>query len=156
VFAANFLGDSNIFAARLASAGPPAQLSLDAGGMVRAPAAAGVARDSALHVLVRPESLRLLAAGDAAPNRLSGTLDDVIMLGDVTRYFVRLANGTKASGKRLTAMAPLPPKGSPVTLGWSLEDTVVLACESTRGLAPLPPRPGARGTEALARAVASL
>ena len=126
VFAANFLGDSNIFAARVTDLGPPTILTLAAGEPVKASCADGVAKDALIHLLVRPESLRLLGDGDAATNPLCGQLDDVVMLGDVTRYFVRLADGTRVSAKRLTAAAPPPPKGSPVTLGWSAEDTVVL------------------------------
>jgi putative spermidine/putrescine transport system ATP-binding protein len=127
VFAANFLGDSNIFAARVADPGPPTQFTLTAGEPVQACAANGGVKDELIHLLVRPESLRLLAAGEAATNHLCGKLEDVIMLGDVTRYFVRLADGSRVSAKRLTVAAPPPPKGSPVTLGWSAEDTVVLA-----------------------------
>jgi putative spermidine/putrescine transport system ATP-binding protein len=127
VFAADFLGDSNIFAARLADPGPPATMILAAGEIVRARAANGAAKDEPIHLLVRPESLRLLGDGEVATNHLSGALDNVVMLGDVTRYFVRLSDGSRVSAKRLTAAAPPPAKGSLVTLGWSAEDTVVLA-----------------------------
>jgi putative spermidine/putrescine transport system ATP-binding protein len=127
VFAANFLGDSNILAARVADPGPPMTATLAAGVLVRARSTDGVAKDEPVHLLVRPESLRLLADGEVAANHLSGELDDVIMLGDVTRYFVRLSDGSRVSAKRLTAAAPPPAKGSPVTLGWSAEDTVILA-----------------------------
>jgi putative spermidine/putrescine transport system ATP-binding protein len=126
VFAANFLGDSNILAARVADHGPPMTMTLAAGELVRARPTDGVAKDEAIHLLVRPESLRLLADGEIATNHLLGELDDVVMLGDVTRYFVRLPDGSRMSAKRLTAAAPPPAKGSPVTLGWSAEDTVVL------------------------------
>jgi putative spermidine/putrescine transport system ATP-binding protein len=84
-------------------------------------------KNEVIHLLVRPESLRLLGDGELAINHLSGELDDVVMLGDVTRYFVRLSDGSRVSAKRLTAAAPPPAKGSPVTLGWSVEDTVILA-----------------------------
>jgi putative spermidine/putrescine transport system ATP-binding protein len=127
VFAANFLGDSNILAARVTDPGPPPTLTLAAGESIRARGTEGMAKDTLIHLLVRPECLRLLTEGEAETNHLRGELDDVVMLGDVTRYLVRLADGTRVSAKRLTAAASPPPKGSPVTLGWSAEDTVVLS-----------------------------
>jgi putative spermidine/putrescine transport system ATP-binding protein len=126
VFAADFLGDSNILPAQILETGPPTQLSLAAGEAIRAHSANGFGKGAAIHFLVRPENLRLLRDGEAATNHLAGALDDVVMLGDVTRYFVRLADGTRVSAKRLTAAAPMPPRGSPVVLGWSAEDTILL------------------------------
>jgi putative spermidine/putrescine transport system ATP-binding protein len=126
VFAADFLGDSNILPAHVLETGPPTQLAFADGEPIRAHSANGFAKGEAIHFLVRPENLRLLANGDAATNHLAGELDDVVMLGDVTRYFVRLADGTRVSAKRLTAAAPPPVRGSPVTLGWSAEDTILL------------------------------
>jgi putative spermidine/putrescine transport system ATP-binding protein len=127
VFAADFLGDSNILTARVTDPGPPMTATLDTGGSIRARPADGVAKNEVVHLLVRPENLRLLGDGEVATNHLSGELDDVVMMGDVTRYFVRLSDGSRVSAKRLTAAVQPPAKGSPVTLGWSVEDTVVLA-----------------------------
>jgi putative spermidine/putrescine transport system ATP-binding protein len=127
VFAADFLGDSNILPAQVLETGPPTQLAFGGGEPIRAQSANGFAKGESIHFLVRPENLRLLSQGEAATNHLAGELDDVVMLGDVTRYFVRLADGTRVSAKRLTAAAPPPRKGSQVTLGWSAEDTVLLS-----------------------------
>jgi iron(III) transport system ATP-binding protein len=59
---------------------------------------------------LRPEALRLIADGDAPPpgsRVLSGTLEDVEYLGAVTRFTVRLADGTP-----LSVMALTPPVAS--------------------------------------------
>jgi ABC-type Fe3+/spermidine/putrescine transport system ATPase subunit len=59
---------------------------------------------------LRPEALRLIADGDAPPpgwRVLSGTLEDVEYLGALTRFTVRLADGTP-----LSVMALTPPVAS--------------------------------------------
>jgi ABC-type Fe3+/spermidine/putrescine transport system ATPase subunit len=56
---------------------------------------------------LRPEALRLIGAGEAPPAgwcTLAGTVGDIEYLGAVTRFTVRLADGT-----RLAAMALAPP-----------------------------------------------
>jgi ABC-type Fe3+/spermidine/putrescine transport system ATPase subunit len=56
---------------------------------------------------LRPETLRLMGEGEAPPpgwRALAGTLDDMEYLGPVTRFTVRLVDGT-----RLTVMALAPP-----------------------------------------------
>jgi ABC-type Fe3+/spermidine/putrescine transport system ATPase subunit len=59
---------------------------------------------------LRPEALRLIGAGDAPPSGwrvLTGTLQEVEYLGAVTRFVVRLADGTP-----LAVMALAPPASS--------------------------------------------
>jgi hypothetical protein len=77
--------------------------------------------------MVRPESLRLLAAGEAADNELIGRLRDVILLGHVTKYYARLADGTDVSATQLTRRGqPRPEPGDKVRLGFERESAVGL------------------------------
>jgi len=74
---------------------------------------------------LRPEALRLLGNGEAPPpgwRVLSGTLQEIEYLGAVTRFVVRLADGTP-----LAAMALAPPASSgKVTLAYDPARVVVL------------------------------
>jgi ABC-type Fe3+/spermidine/putrescine transport system ATPase subunit len=78
---------------------------------------------------LRPEVLRLLAGGEAPPpgwSVLSGTLEDVEYLGAITRFRVRLADGTL-----LGAMALAPPAASgAVAVAYDPARVVVLEDEA--------------------------
>jgi putative spermidine/putrescine transport system ATP-binding protein len=120
VFAADFLGDSNIFKARLAAGrleGPGGLvvngLRNGAGGPVTA--------------IIRPESLRVLSNGEAAEGGAAGTLENVVFVGGFMRLFVRLPDGTILQAKGATAPGlKLPPPGDAVRLGWPAAATVLI------------------------------
>lgn len=93
VFSAEFIGSSNLI---------PGTIEIDATGghglntalgrfPAPAPATAMKAGDRAV-LLVRPESMTLNAAGGAT--RVTGRLEDSILLGGVVRHFLRCADGT--------------------------------------------------------------
>jgi iron(III) transport system ATP-binding protein len=78
---------------------------------------------------LRPEALRLLAAGEAPPpgwRALTGTLENVEYLGAVTRFVVRLADGTP-----LAVMALAPPAATgEVAVAYDPARVVVLEDEA--------------------------
>ena len=83
--------------------------------------------------MARPESLKVLETGEQADNILEGTAIDVIMLGGVSRFFVRLDCGEVVSGKSLTlAEGPRIDRGHRVRVGWSAADAVLLTRGTTR------------------------
>jgi putative spermidine/putrescine transport system ATP-binding protein len=120
VFAADFLGDSNIFKAQLSAGrleGP--------GGLV----VNGLRNGSATRVtaIIRPESLRVLSNGEAAEGSAAGKLENVVFVGGFMRLFVRLPDGTLLQAKGATAPGlKLPPPGEPVRLGWPAAATVLI------------------------------
>jgi putative spermidine/putrescine transport system ATP-binding protein len=128
VFAADFLGESNILEAAVAGAeGEATVLTGVAGATIRAPAHAGVKTGDRVRFMVRPERLRVLGKDASADNVLAGTLRDVILVGGVTRYYVTLAVGRTVSATRLTA-GPVGAEtpGSAVRLGWATASSVLL------------------------------
>ncbi|MGI9413805.1 MAG: TOBE domain-containing protein, partial [Hyphomicrobiales bacterium] len=57
-------------------------------------------------------------------------LDEVILVGGVTKFYVRLADGTQVVATGLTR-GPVHglDRNAPVRLGWSKENAVILADE---------------------------
>jgi putative spermidine/putrescine transport system ATP-binding protein len=128
VFAADFLGESNILDATVAGTDSDALLLHGvAGATLRAAATPDVRPGDRVKLVVRPERLAVLAPGDDAANVLDGTLREVILVGGVTKSYVTLADGRVLSATRLTAGPPdAGARDGKVRVGWSIDSTVVL------------------------------
>ncbi|HEX7074131.1 MAG TPA: ABC transporter ATP-binding protein [Hyphomicrobiaceae bacterium] len=130
IFAADFLGESNLFDAVVErEEGAEVELSSAAGGTIR------LARDphrsfsrgEAVKVMVRPETVSVLDNGKTADNIVEGRVTDAILVGGVTKYYARLADGTQISATDLTR-GPLAPivRGSEIRFGWPKGGGVIL------------------------------
>jgi putative spermidine/putrescine transport system ATP-binding protein len=125
-FVADFLGESNILSGRAETGG---LIRAEGGTLVRAEEAGMFRQGDAVTVVVRPENLRLLAAGERADNVLEGTLREFVFVGGVCRFFVALPGGVELVLKQLTdrnAASPARP-GASVRVGWEAAHTIVLA-----------------------------
>ncbi|MCW5771324.1 MAG: ABC transporter ATP-binding protein [Rhodospirillaceae bacterium] len=128
-FVAEFVGDANVFRGRagLINTGV-VEVKLETGAPMRASIVAGdhsVHYGADLALIVRPERPHLLAPGDTAENRATGTIAEAAFLGEAVRYRVALDGGGEmqlrwpAGGR---AMAP----GTPVELGWAAVDMIAV------------------------------
>ncbi|MGH7320235.1 MAG: ABC transporter ATP-binding protein [Candidatus Rokuibacteriota bacterium] len=128
VFAADFLGESNLLEGDVTGAdGETVVLGSVAGASIRVPAHPDAKSAGRAKFMVRPERVAVLGPGGTAENVLEGVLRDVILVGGVTKYYVTLADGHVVSATRLTAgLAGSPAPGARVRLGWSIESTVLL------------------------------
>jgi spermidine/putrescine transport system ATP-binding protein len=115
-FVADFIGDSNFFAAMLD--GGVAQLADGS----RMPCRGGSGRAT---VMVRPEAMRL---GDAEPS-LTGRVVQTSFLGKHVRVAVETAASEAPVIIALHDPSALPDVGATVALSWSGEDAVVLESE---------------------------
>jgi putative spermidine/putrescine transport system ATP-binding protein len=129
VFAADFLGESNLLDATVSSSdGSSVHLKGPGGTNVRTKPRGQVSPGQTVKFMVRPENVRLLAAGESAANEIKVTLKDVILVGQVTKYYARVTDGTIISSTQLTRVGgSLPKSGEEVRFGWSEESTVLLA-----------------------------
>ncbi len=128
VFAARFLGASNILSAINQR---PGEGRLESGEAVfYAPE-----RDASgpVQLLVRPECVTIAEADDADPgeaaNALGGTVISSTILGNVTNCHVRLRGGEVLLVQELTRRGAGRKIGSAVTLHWRAEDMRVLEAD---------------------------
>jgi putative spermidine/putrescine transport system ATP-binding protein len=128
IFAADFLGDSNIVAATLragALEGP--------GGMaVRGLKADGRVTDGVVTAVVRPESIRVLHPGEHDDGEAAGRVESAVFVGGFARIFVRLPDGTLLQAKQqLRTASQLPQPETEVRLGWPAAASILLPPEGT-------------------------
>ncbi len=128
VFAAGFIGESNLWDGAV-SGQEGGILQLATGDARPLFATAGdMAPGRHATALVRPERVRLLAAGETADNVLAARVEEVSYLGQTQKYLL------KAGGRDLTAvwtLAAVPVgavnPGAEIAVGWSAGDVHVIA-----------------------------
>jgi putative spermidine/putrescine transport system ATP-binding protein len=131
LFAADFLGESNIFDAAVASIdGGHATLQIAGAGDSRITAVAreGMKAGQQVKLMVRPECLSVLGDGERAENEIQAGLKDIIMVGGITKHYAQLPDGKEIVAARLTRgpIAAANP-GQALRLGWSAGSSVLLA-----------------------------
>jgi putative spermidine/putrescine transport system ATP-binding protein len=130
VFAADFLGDSNMWDAKLDAAGAQSRVALAAGIALRAGSSAFAQAGETVKAMIRPENVSVVREGDDASrfeNHVEGTAIDSIILGGVIKHYVQLKGGATIVAQELTrsgrrALAP----GQSVKLAWRASDTLLL------------------------------
>jgi spermidine/putrescine ABC transporter ATP-binding subunit len=126
-FVADFIGDTNFLKGRVALVdGHPAVVT-DAGTTIRTVGRAA-AEAATVSVALRPERIRFLDAGAAheCENAFEAEVEDVIFLGDSSKYVLRLPRGDRlvARGLNLTVT---PRRAGKVLIGWRQADATVLS-----------------------------
>jgi putative spermidine/putrescine transport system ATP-binding protein len=133
LFAADFLGESNILPGEVAAVEGAEIAVATAGGVkLRAPRGVETAVGQRVSLMVRPERVSVSAGSPAADapdpvNGLEGVLRDVIMVGGVTKRYVALDDGQRLVVSGLTGdTAIAAASGSRVRVTWPVASTVVL------------------------------
>jgi len=128
IFAADFLGESNLLAADVRDVdGDRVSLQRSDGSSIVGIPSGLLRSGERARYMVRPENVSLTANGDNE-NRASGTLKETIMIGQITKYFLELPDGTEMVATMLTDRgAPIAEKGAAVTFHWAVQDTRVFA-----------------------------
>jgi putative spermidine/putrescine transport system ATP-binding protein len=124
LFAAQFIGESNLFDVTPAGAG---LLKSPEGALFRS---AMGSRESACKVLVRPEKMRIVGE-ESLPadkvNTFSGQIDHVSFVGGMTRVTVRLPGGAGFVAKNISERAALRVKpGETLHATWDDGDVILL------------------------------
>jgi putative spermidine/putrescine transport system ATP-binding protein len=127
-YAADFLGESNLLDATVEPSGEGARVEARGGITMSVPRMADI-RQPRVKLLIRPEKLALLAQGETAQHMAEGVIEDVIFVGGVTNFRIRLADGIVVTAKRLTGRRdPAVAPGMPARIGWASEDAIILDC----------------------------
>ena len=137
VFAADFIGESNIFAAEvLAASEGEVQLQGPGGSRIRAVTDLTLRSGQRVQVMIRPERLRLKARDgrQADETGIPATLSETTFLGEAMRYYASTVSGETFVSKALTGarnigLAP----GSPVLLSADPDSCIVLPAEPPAG-----------------------
>ena len=135
VFAADFLGESNLLDARVVDVNNDVvHLKGPGDAVLRARPRGEVREGDDIKVMVRPETIRLLGDGEEMANVIKAKIKDVILVGQVTKFYAEVSDGTPITVTRLTHVgSPAAEPGSEVRFGWAEESTVLLPKNGGRG-----------------------
>jgi hypothetical protein len=77
--------------------------------------------------MIRPENIRVYLDEGSEENLARGKLKETIMIGQLTKYFLELADGSELVATTLTGGGkdPLQP-GDPIYFGWSTNDARIM------------------------------
>jgi putative spermidine/putrescine transport system ATP-binding protein len=132
IFAAEFLGDSNLLAGVILEAGAPIRVRIGGDRIVAAQRGAAVRPGQTVRLMVRPENVRLLRNGREEPhqNRLAGVVADTIIMGGIVKHYIRLPDESLLVVQELNRGGQaIPTPGQKAELAWSADDTIVFPDE---------------------------
>ena len=126
-FVADFLGESNFLEGKVERiAGPYAVVRTTDGLAVEVPTPDGIGPGQQVSLAVRPERIRF-ATGDDLQNTYEGMVEEVIYVGENTRYRVHVGRDSVLTAKRPNLADSFRPRvGERVRIGWHSEDTVIV------------------------------
>jgi spermidine/putrescine ABC transporter ATP-binding subunit len=129
-FVSDFIGVSNFLAGRVVRR-TGAAVAVEVGAFhLLAAGGDGLAPGDAVEVAVRPEKIRLSAVAPAQANAVQGRIENVVYLGAVTFYYLRLPDDQRlvVMEQNQTPRGPGAghPVGSTVFAGWDPEGTLPL------------------------------
>ena len=116
-FVAGFVGEANLLDARREGG----RLRLSTGADLGADAGP----DGPVTLVVRPQSVRLLAPGEGADGAVEGIVEEATFLGEHVRALLRLPGG-EALAAHLPVGEARPERGAAVRAGWMREDRRVV------------------------------
>jgi putative spermidine/putrescine transport system ATP-binding protein len=128
IFAADFLGESNLFAGKVigqTETGISIQRVDDI--VVSGVCDAEVRNGETTHYMIRPENIRVHSGETNEDNLTQGKLKETIMMGQLTKYFLELADGSEMVATTLTGSGNEPLQlGDQIYFGWSTRDARIM------------------------------
>src|SRR5439155_20586775 len=127
-FVAEFIGESNLLDGRVESAdGGPVFATGDGVRLRVTPGPQAPPPGERCTLMLRPEKIALAPAEAHASDGLPGEVEEVVYVGEFTRYRVRVAPGVVIGVKTPNTHAALRAKpGDPVRLRWAPADAYLV------------------------------
>jgi spermidine/putrescine ABC transporter ATP-binding subunit len=127
-FVGRFLGEANLLQGRIERLDAEVATLKVGKHTLRATARDAVAPGASVSLFVRPERVAIASAGNGKPdgNRIEGRIRRVSFLGNIVRYQVEVGSATQVIVDVQNSGRPSLAVDSPISLGWTVEDCLVL------------------------------
>ncbi|MDQ7246358.1 ABC transporter ATP-binding protein [Dongia sedimenti] len=127
LFAAKFLGETNLFEGRIVGEGPEGLVVHTEGGVTFTVRAEAPSRGPEVVVSIRPESFSFDPATGDGRHSVSGRVEDIVFTGSRSFYTVALQNQRRIRVQvQRSAKHRMPARGAEVALFWDHDDVAVL------------------------------
>ncbi|MDA0701940.1 MAG: ABC transporter ATP-binding protein [Proteobacteria bacterium] len=136
VFAADFLGESNILQSKVTGVSSDVvTLEGPAGASIKVEPRGEIENGRQIKFMLRPENIRVLKDGETRANVLTGRVLDVILVGQVTKYYAALSDGTEVIATELTRRGGRTGhnQGDEIRFGFEPDAAVLLPRETRSG-----------------------
>jgi len=133
-FVADFIGETNIFRAEVLRVDEDgAYISGPCIRRIRANAMKTVAVGQKVHLAVRPEKILFIEKEEENYCSYEGVVEDIIYLGDITKYYVRLSGVSQDEREGVLVMkvqnrlgSIIQNRGDRVKIGWNEMDATIV------------------------------
>ncbi len=128
IFAADFLGESNLISGEITGQEDDRiVVNLPGLGKVKVAGSMPGKNTGKIVHFTRPETIEVLADADIRDNMFYSKVDDVIVCGAITKLFVQFGDDACLKVSTLTSRTPQIRKGDIVSVGWNDDVGQVLA-----------------------------
>ncbi|MCQ1854980.1 ABC transporter ATP-binding protein [Neorhizobium galegae] len=122
LFAADFLGESNLIKGRIiAEEAECLVLDLPGIGTIRTRRTSSDVHGPDVIHFTRPESIEVLSDADTRTNQLCGQVTEVVVSGAITKLFIRVGETSTLQVSQLTRGSHGVRKGDTLTVGWNVD-----------------------------------
>ena len=128
-FVADFIGESNFIEGKIIQLDEETAsvATRDKSLVIPCPRLPGFALDQEVHVVIRPEKIKFLDNSDSIPIALQGTVEELIYIGDIMRYRIRVSDHQTLDLKQQISHGVKEfGRGDRVAIGWSPADMRIL------------------------------
>ncbi len=126
-FVADFVGESNFLSGKGQLEGEKVILETGDGLRFVGIIGEGDLDPDDVTMVIRPESIVPIVDSNSLPNSFEGEIDEVIYLGEIAKYTVKLGDETSVNAKwQVRAGTNMLKRGDTVRVGWEAEDMVAV------------------------------